>query len=127
MKLIACLNCWNIFSLDGTSKKLVQCPCGASKGRYEHPEEEKRHEQPTEPDWEPSGVYAIYEGVHAIPIGVKNVSLSKAIQRQGMRHQYFDAYVVPERNDLFRPVKNLTETSYEEINPGDDDEHQKVA
>lgn len=58
MKLLLCLECNDIFSLDLKKKK---CSCGKTKGQYiDH-------------------LNAIYEGDSALPIGISNPSFREAV------------------------------------------------
>ena len=61
MKLLLCLKCNDIFSLD---LKMKKCSCGKTKGQYI------------------DNLNAIYEGDSAMPIGISNPSLKEAILNQ---------------------------------------------
>lgn len=82
MKLLLCLECNDIFSLD---LKMKKCSCGKTKGKYiDH-------------------LNAIYEGDGAIPIGISNASLREAILNQpdeGMGEE-FTAFTIPKKCPTF--------------------------
>lgn len=77
-----CLNCHEIFNLDFKEKA---CQCGSTKGRYI------------------DELNATYSGEFAIPLGLTNTSLIKAIQSQpkdGLGEP-FNAFVIPKRCATF--------------------------
>lgn len=76
MKLLLCLECNDIFSLNFKVKK---CSCGKTKGQYLDP------------------LNAIYEGNSAMPLGISNPSIKEAILNQpdeGMGEK-FTAFTIP--------------------------------
>jgi hypothetical protein len=76
MKLLLCLECNDIFSVD---LKLKKCSCGKTKGQYI------------------DNLNAIYEGDCAMPIGISNQSLKEAVLNQpdkGMGKE-FTAFTIP--------------------------------
>ena len=62
MKLLLCLTCDDIFKIGGYNDGPRSCRCGEVTGQYK------------EDDW-----HAWYSGRNAVPIGVGNGSLMKAI------------------------------------------------
>lgn len=82
MKLLLCLECNDIFSLD---LKMKKCSCGKTKGQYiDH-------------------LNAIYEGDSAMPIGISNPSLREAIINQpeeGMGKE-FTSFTIPRNCPTF--------------------------
>ncbi|WP_096187064.1 hypothetical protein [Evansella halocellulosilytica] len=82
MKLLLCLECNDIFSLD---LKMKKCSCAKTKGRYI------------------DNLNAIYEGDSAMPIGFSNPSLKEAILNQpdkGMGKE-FTAFTIPRNCPTF--------------------------
>lgn len=76
MKLLYCTNCGDIFNLNLKEKK---CSCGKTKGKYN------------------DNLNAIYDGEHAVPLGIGNSSFNQALILQpndGMG-EVFDAFVIP--------------------------------
>lgn len=59
MKLILCLACSDVFKLDLKERK---CSCGECKGAYEA-----------------DGWHAWYSGFNAVPLGILNSSIKRAI------------------------------------------------
>ncbi|MDW2879553.1 MULTISPECIES: hypothetical protein [Bacillaceae] len=82
MKLLLCLECNDIFSLN---LKMKKCSCGKTKGQYiDH-------------------LNAIYEGDSAMPIGISNPSLKVAVLKQpemGMGKE-FTAFTIPRNCPTF--------------------------
>lgn len=82
MKLLMCLNCNDVFSLDMYEKS---CRCGRSKGKYINQQ------------------LAEYTGEFTMPLGFSNSSLIKAIKDQpneGLGKE-FTAFVVPKKCETF--------------------------
>lgn len=82
MKLLMCLNCNDVFSLDMYEKS---CRCGRSKGKYINQQ------------------LAEYTGEFTMPLGFSNSSLIQAIKDQpneGLGKE-FTAFVVPKKCETF--------------------------
>ena len=86
MKLIFCSKCGDIFNLKPKEKR---CSCGLSGGRYKN------------------STFAIYWGHYAIPLGLINESLSRAIEMQPRKGEgkRFDAFVIPIQSPTFERKK----------------------
>ena len=89
MKLLMCLNCNDIFNLNLEEKK---CRCGLTIGKYT------------------DQLHAVYSGEYAIPLGLTNSSLIKAIQNQPTNGlgELFTAFVIPKECPTF--VKGKMDT-----------------
>jgi hypothetical protein len=80
MKLLLCKNCGDIFNLSENEKT---CKCRKTKGRYI------------------DRLNAVYSGAYAVPLGILNHSIRKAIFNQpdnGMGYN-FEAFVIPKECD----------------------------
>lgn len=82
MKLLLCISCSDVFSLDYHTKS---CKCGQTTGQYL----DKQN--------------AVYSGEKAIPLGMDNYSFAQAVHRQpenglGCR---FTAFVIPKECPTF--------------------------
>lgn len=87
MKLILCKNCKSIVSASRTTPP-NKCDCGESYAYYK------------------DKINAVYGGRYAIPLGIANNSLDKAIENQpkegdGYR---FNAFVIPENCATFKKI-----------------------
>ena len=82
MKLLLCLKCDHIFSLDFQERT---CNCNATKGRYINHQD------------------ATYSGDFAVPLGFANSSLSNAIKNQPQTGlgEVFTAFVIPKQCPTF--------------------------
>lgn len=76
MKLLLCLKCNHIFSLNFEERF---CDCKATKGRYINSQD------------------AVYSGEFAIPLGIANSSFSEALRKQPQTGlgEVFKAFVIP--------------------------------
>lgn len=84
MKLVRCKKCNDIILLRVYEKR--SCFCGESSGQYYT-----------------DGVKAWYSGEHAVPLGIDNPSLRKAIKNQpedGLGER-FEAFVIPKNCTTF--------------------------
>ncbi len=82
MKLLLCLKCNDIFSLDFFEKS---CSCGSTKGKYLDQK------------------FAEYCGEFAVPLGISNPSLINAIKNQpheGMG-ELINAFIIPKNCPTF--------------------------
>ena len=87
MKLIVCLECSSVFSLDFGVK---ECTCGASKGVYDS-----------------EGITACYSGDNAIPLAIDNRSLALSIKEQpdeGLNEMMVNCFVVAKKDERFYKV-----------------------
>ncbi|MGH7164992.1 MAG: hypothetical protein ACREIS_05640 [Nitrospiraceae bacterium] len=95
MKLILCTKCHDVVKLRVSEER--QCRCGASRGRYEQ-----------------DGWSAWFSGKHAVPLGIINQSLTRAVISQklmgpilpvlsdaGYPDMEFKAIVFPEGHERF--------------------------
>ena len=92
MKLIFCPHCQDIVKLH---EQITVCVCGKSWGRYTN------------------GLHARYSG-DAVPLGLSNVSLVKAINNQPESGdgECFEAFVISKTCPTFRRVKNETSSTF---------------
>ncbi len=87
MKLLYCRKCHHVFKLSGWDGA---CLCGGARGRYHL-----------------NGIDAVYSGEHAVPLGIANGSLLKAIAKQPLTPgpgERFEAFVIPVQCETFRRV-----------------------
>lgn len=85
MKLLLCKNCTSIFNLEYKEKT---CSCGSTKGKYN------------------DNLNAVYEGKHAIPLGIDNHSFIYALNNQPQegRGERFTAFVIPIECSTFQKI-----------------------
>ena len=93
MKLLICTKCSDTIKL--STEEVRYCECRETSGRYLS-----------------DGLYAWYEGEHAIPIGIANGSLVDAIKNQpeaGLG-EIFTAFVIPKSCPTMKKVDSNTPT-----------------
>lgn len=92
MKLILCKQCNDVVRL--MTNDIRFCKCKASAGVYI------------------DNINAIFSGVHCIPLGIDNTTLSKAVHRRETIYydNTFQAFIVHEYSETFKRVDNV-ETS----------------
>lgn len=84
MKLLFCKRCQDVVRMQSEFRS---CQCGATRGRYLA-----------------DGDHAEYVGDDAVPLGIANPSLARAILEQPEQGtgRTFTAFVVPRANDKFK-------------------------
>lgn len=86
MKLIRCSACGDVYNVTFEKK---YCHCGRTSAQYDE-----------------DGLYAVYSGETAVPIGFSNESLIKAMQQRPEKGagKTFIAFVIPKECPTFRKV-----------------------
>jgi hypothetical protein len=91
MKLLLCLECWDVFKLD--LRFFRRCKCGRVTGQYI------------------DSLHAEYSGDSAVPLGFNNASLASAVEHQtqhGPLGERFEAFVIQRQCPTFTKKDKLT-------------------
>lgn len=87
MKLLICINCQDVFSLNHKEKS---CSCGGASGKYVN------------------DIYAVYSGAFATPLGFANNSFISAVHNQPKEGngEQFIAFVIPKECNTFEKIEH---------------------